>query len=100
MSRYDYTCETCGGLVALTRGRTTCTCSHEAPAGATWAAAFTTDAMYASRARFNARLAARACCRAHGTTCPDCRAADHSAPRWRVRLRDLRDLLLAWWQHG
>lgn len=62
---------------------------------ATLKAALTTDAMYAARARFNARLAARPCCRAHGTTCPACRKADYEAPRWLVRLRDLRDLLRA-----
>jgi hypothetical protein len=51
------------------------------------------DAMYAERALWNARLAARACCRAHGTTCPDCRAKPS-------RLRDLLDLLRVWWRHG
>lgn len=61
--------------------------------------ALTTDAMYAGRARFNARLAARPCCRSHGTTCPACRKADYEAPRWLVRLRDLRDVLQAW-RHG
>lgn len=58
--------------------------------------ALTTDAMYAARARFNARLAARPCCRSHGTTCPACRKADYEAPRWLVRLRDLLDVLRAW----
>lgn len=66
---------------------------------ATIKAALTTDARYAARARFNARLAARACCRSHGTTCPACRKADYEAPRWLVRLRDLRDALRAW-RHG
>jgi len=62
--------------------------------------ALTTDAMYAARARFNARLAVRPCCRAHGTTCPDCRKVEAKSPRWRRRARDLRDMLLAWWNHG
>lgn len=62
--------------------------------------ALTTDAMYAARARFNARLAARACCRSHGTTCPPCRARDYRGPRWLARLRDLRDALRAWQAAG
>lgn len=59
-------------------------------------AALTTDAMYANRAKFNARLASRDCCRGHGTTCPVCRKADFTGPRWLARLRDLRDALRAW----
>lgn len=69
----------------------------QAEAPRTLGAALTTDAMYAARARFNARLAARPCCRSHGTTCPKCKARDHGAPMWRIRLRDLRDLIRAAW---
>lgn len=60
----------------------------------------TLDAAYHARARFNAQLASRACCRAHGTTCPACRAWDYRAPRLLVRLRDLLDALRAWCSHG
>ena len=59
-----------------------------------------TEGSALARARRAVRLAARSCCRAHGTTCPDCRAADYESPRWVVRLRDLRDALRAWWIHG
>lgn len=48
-------------------------------------------AMHAGKARWHARLAVRACCRAHGTTCPRCRAFDYHAPNWLVRLRDRFD---------
>lgn len=59
-----------------------------------------TERSLLARACHMARLASRPCCRAHGTTCPDCRAADYESPRWVVRLRDLRDALRAWWRHG
>lgn len=60
--------------------------------------AVTSEAMYARRAHWNVRLTARKCCREHGTTCPDCRMHDAIDPRWRVRLRDLRDALRAWYR--
>lgn len=44
-----------------------------------------------ARARFHIRLAARGCCREHGTTCPKCREWDYRFPRWLVYLRDLYD---------
>lgn len=48
-------------------------------------------ASHAGKARWHARLAVRACCRAHGTTCPRCRRFDYHAPNWLVRLRDRFD---------
>lgn len=100
--RFEYACPKCGEHTVSygpLRDRDTCARAAKMAVEAyrtkypDFAALWTTDAMYASRARWNARLAARPCCRAHGTTCPACRAKPS-------RLRDLLDLLRIWWHHG
>lgn len=111
LRRFEYLCPNCMRPVAYGPPRAdTCICSEQRAVQAKveayraeypdYAALWPTDAAYAARARFNARLASRACCRAHGTTCPACRAWEHRAPRLLVRLRDLLDALRAWCRHG